>query len=73
MHVATVVAMAALWVVADLPALYLAGVAFVAALLMYEQSLVSDTDLSQVKNAFDLNGYVGIVYFAATALSLYIG
>ena len=73
MHVATVVAMAALWVVANLPALYLAGVAFVAALLAYEQSLVSDTDLSQVKKAFDLNGYVGIVYFAATALSLYIG
>jgi 4-hydroxybenzoate polyprenyltransferase len=73
MHVATVVAMAALWAVADLPALYLAGVAFVAALLVYEQSLVSDTDLSQVKKAFDLNGYVGIVYFAATALSLYIG
>ena len=27
----------------------------------------------QVKRAFDLNGYVGIVYFAATALSLYLG
>jgi 4-hydroxybenzoate polyprenyltransferase len=73
MHVATVLAMAALWVAAALPPLYLAGVAFVAALLVYEQSLVSATDLSQVKKAFDLNGYVGIVYFAATALSLYIG
>ncbi|MGE0443828.1 MAG: UbiA-like polyprenyltransferase [Vicinamibacterales bacterium] len=73
MHVATVLAMAGLWVAAALPPLYLAGVAFVAALLVYEQSLVSATDLSQVKKAFDLNGYVGIVYFAATALSLYIG
>jgi 4-hydroxybenzoate polyprenyltransferase len=72
MHVATVIVMAALWRVADLPLLYLAGVAFVAALLAYEQSLVSPGDLSQVKKAFDLNGYVGIVYFAATALSLYI-
>jgi 4-hydroxybenzoate polyprenyltransferase len=72
MHVATVIVMAALWRVADLPSLYLAGVAFVAALLAYEQSLVSPGDLSQVKKAFDLNGYVGIVYFAATALSLYI-
>ena len=72
MHVATVIVMAALWRVADLPSLYLAGVAFVAALLAYEQSLVSARDLSQVKRAFDLNGYVGIVYFAATALSLYI-
>jgi 4-hydroxybenzoate polyprenyltransferase len=73
MHVATIAAMAALWLAADLPLLYLAGVAFVAVLLFYEQSLVSDDDLSQVKKAFDLNGYVGIVYFAATALSLYIG
>jgi 4-hydroxybenzoate polyprenyltransferase len=72
MHVATVLAMAALWTVADLPVLYLAGVAMVAALLVYEQSLVSADDLSQVKKAFDLNGYVGIVYFAATALALYI-
>jgi 4-hydroxybenzoate polyprenyltransferase len=72
MHVATVIVMAALWRVADLPLLYLVGVAFVAILLAYEQSLVSDRDLSQVKKAFDLNGYVGIVYFAATALALYI-
>ena len=72
MHVATVIAMAALWRVADLPPLYLVGVAIVGALLAYEQSLVSDDDLSQVKRAFDLNGYVGIVYFLATALSLYL-
>jgi 4-hydroxybenzoate polyprenyltransferase len=72
MHVAAVFAMAALWTVADLPVLYLGGVATVAALLVYEQSLVSANDLSQVKKAFDLNGYVGIVYFAATALALYI-
>jgi len=73
MHVATVVVMGALWSVATLPLLYLAGVAIVAALLAYEQSLVSADDLSQVKKAFDLNGYVGIVYFAVTALALYIG
>ena len=41
MHVATVVAMAALWRVAELPPLYLGGVALVAVLLAYEQSLVS--------------------------------
>ncbi|HEX5107626.1 MAG TPA: UbiA-like polyprenyltransferase [Vicinamibacterales bacterium] len=72
MHVGTVLVMGALWSVAGLPALYLAGVAVVAVLLVYEQSLVSADDLSQVKKAFDLNGYVGIVYFAATALALYI-
>jgi 4-hydroxybenzoate polyprenyltransferase len=73
MHVLTIGAMLALWQAGHLPLLYVGGVAFVAILLVYEQSLVSDTDLSQVKKAFDLNGYVGIVYFAATALSLYIG
>ena len=73
MHVATVVVLGALWSVASLPLLYLGGVAVVAVLLAYEQSLVSADDLSQVKRAFDLNGYVGIVYFAATALALYIG
>jgi 4-hydroxybenzoate polyprenyltransferase len=72
-HVATVVAMAVLWRVADLPPLYLAGVAVVAGLLAYEQSLVREDDLSQVKKAFDLNGYVGIVYFATTALALFLG
>ena len=72
MHVGTVVVMTALWSVAGLPILYLGGVAVVAMLLAYEQSLVSPDDLSQVKKAFDLNGYVGIVYFAATALALYI-
>jgi 4-hydroxybenzoate polyprenyltransferase len=73
MHVATVGVMASLWWAANLPPLYVAGVAIVAALLAYEQSLVSEDDLSQVKKAFDLNGWVGIVYFAVTALALYIG
>jgi 4-hydroxybenzoate polyprenyltransferase len=71
MHVATIAAMVAIGTVAALPPLYLAGVVIVGALLVYEQSLVSAADLSQVKRAFDLNGYVGIIYLAATALSLY--
>ena len=73
MHVVTIAAMTALWVVAVLPAVYLGGVAVVALLLGYEQSLVSAHDLSRVKLAFDLNGYVGIVYFGATALAVWLG
>jgi 4-hydroxybenzoate polyprenyltransferase len=73
MHVGTVVVMAVLGWVAVLPPLYFGGVAVVAMLLIYEQSLVTASDLSQVKKAFDLNGYVGIVYFAATALAIYLG
>jgi len=72
MHVAAVACLAALGAVADLGPLYLGGVAIVAGLLVYEQSLVSEHDLSQVKRAFDLNGYVGILYFAATAVSIYV-
>lgn len=73
MHVATVIAMAALWRAAAQPSLYLAGVVVVAVLLTYEQSLVSERDLSQVRKAFDLNGYVGLIYFATTAISLFLG
>ena len=72
MHVATVACMVLLWRSANLPPFYLAGVAVVACLLAYEQSLVSRDDLSQVKKAFDLNGWVGIVYFLSTAASLYL-
>ncbi|HET7694992.1 MAG TPA: UbiA-like polyprenyltransferase [Vicinamibacterales bacterium] len=72
MHAAAVVFLAWLGLVADLTPLYFLGVAVVAALLVYEQSLVSEQDLSQVKRAFDLNGYVGILYFVATAVSIYV-
>jgi 4-hydroxybenzoate polyprenyltransferase len=72
MHVVAVACLAALAGVVDLGRLYLVGVGFVAVLLVYEQSLVSEHDLSQVKRAFDLNGYVGILYFAVTAASIYV-
>lgn len=72
MHVATVLVMAALQPVAGLPALYFFGVAAVAVLLAYEQSLVTADDLSQVKRAFDLNGWVGIAYFLSTAGALWL-
>jgi 4-hydroxybenzoate polyprenyltransferase len=71
MHVLAVICLAALAGVVDLGRLYPIGVALVALLLVYEQSLVSEHDLSQVKRAFDLNGYVGILYFVVTAASLY--
>jgi 4-hydroxybenzoate polyprenyltransferase len=73
LHVLTVAALAALALVVPLGAIYIGGVAAVAALLVYEQSLVSEHDLSQVKRAFDLNGYVGILYFLVTAAAVYVG
>ncbi len=71
MHVVTVACLASLAWIAGLGWIYLAGVAGVAALLGYEQSLVSPRDLSQVKRAFDLNGYVGILYFLTTAIAIH--
>jgi 4-hydroxybenzoate polyprenyltransferase len=72
LHVATIVAMASLALVAPLGRTYLAGVVVVAGLLAYEQSLVSADDLSAAPRAFNLNGYVGILYLLTTAASLYV-
>jgi 4-hydroxybenzoate polyprenyltransferase len=72
LHVVTVAALAAIAWVTPLGPIYLAGVAGVALLLAFEQSLVSASDLSRVKMAFDLNGWVGILYLATTAAAIYV-
>ena len=71
MHLIAVACLVALAFVAPLGRVYLAGVATVAAMLVYEQSLVRADDLSQVKRAFDLNGYVGILYLLVLVVALY--
>ena len=74
MHAVAVLCLAAVSFVPSRPQLapvYLFGVAAVAALLVYEQSLVTADDLSRVKRAFDLNGYVGILYVLVVIVSLY--
>ena len=73
LHVGTVAALAAVALAAPLGGWYLAGVGGVAALLAWEQSLVRADDLSRVRQAFDLNGYVGLFYLAATAGALHAG
>ena len=71
LHVVAVFALAAVGMRASLGVLYAAGVAMVAVLLVWEQSLVRADDLSQVKRAFDMNGWVGVLYFATTALAVF--
>ena len=71
-HLAAVASLAALALVMPLGPLYVAGVAGVAALLAWEQSLVRADDLSRVKQAFDLNGWVGLLYLASTAAALHV-
>ena len=72
MHVVTIVCFLLLGIVTGLGWIYMTGVVGVAALLAWEQSMVSEHDLSQVKRAFDLNGYVGILYLTATAVAVYL-
>jgi 4-hydroxybenzoate polyprenyltransferase len=72
LHVLAVAALAVVGVLASLGPVYLAGVAIVGCLLVWEQSMVSAADLSQVKRAFDLNGWVGLLYFATTAAAVYL-
>ena len=71
LHVAAVVLLAALFVLVPLHPIYLAGVAAVAALLVYEHSLVSADDLSRVDAAFfTVNGWISVGYLAFTILAL---
>jgi 4-hydroxybenzoate polyprenyltransferase len=71
-HVVTIACLLALGRVAALGVIYFAGVAGVAALLAWEQSLVRPSDLSQIKRAFDLNGWVGLLFLLTTAADIYL-
>jgi 4-hydroxybenzoate polyprenyltransferase len=66
LHVAAVVLLAWLYWLTPLHPLYLGGVMVVAILLAYEHSLVRADDLSRVMQAFNLNGWVSLGYFATT-------
>jgi 4-hydroxybenzoate polyprenyltransferase len=67
LHAVTLGALVALAPVGHLGAPYLLGVAVVAALLVYEHAIVRPSDLSRLDAAFfTLNGYVSVVFFAAT-------
>lgn len=72
MHVVAIACLLGLAWVTPLPSFYFAGVALVGLLLVYEQSLVRADDLSRVRLAFDLNGYVGILYLIVLAASIYV-
>lgn len=67
LHASAVGLLAALYWLTPLHPVYLAGVAAVAVLLVYEHSLVRADDLSRVDAAFfTVNGWVSLGYFAAT-------
>jgi 4-hydroxybenzoate polyprenyltransferase len=72
MHVAAVLLLGAVAWLAPLAWPYLAGVAAVAALLAWEHTLVRADDLSRVMQAFNLNGWVSLVYLAFTAAAAWL-
>jgi 4-hydroxybenzoate polyprenyltransferase len=72
LHGVTVLALAFAGGVSGLGGVYGLGVAAVGVLLFYEQTLVRSDDLSRIKRAFDLNGWVGVLYLATTAVAVYL-
>jgi 4-hydroxybenzoate polyprenyltransferase len=67
LHAVTLAALVVLAPVAHLGLPYGTGVAIVAALLVYEHAIVRPSDLTRLDAAFfTLNGYVSVVFFAAT-------
>ena len=73
LHVLMIVCLAALAASLDLGALAVTGIAAVAALLIYEHSLVKPHDLSRVNAAFfTMNGYVSVLFFLFWAADIFL-
>ena len=72
MHAGTVLLLLSLFGLAPLHPVYLAGVAVVAVILALEHALVGPQDLSRVMQAFNLNGWVSLGYFAVTATASWL-
>lgn len=71
LHAASVAALTGVGLGLSLGPLYWVGVALVAALLVYEQRLVSATDLSRVDAAFfSVNGVIAMLYTAAVVVDV---
>ena len=71
LHLAMIVTLAALAFSLHLGVLSLAGIAAVALLLAYEQSLVRPTDFSRVNAAFfTMNGWVSVLFFVFWAADI---
>ncbi|MCY4107812.1 MAG: putative 4-hydroxybenzoate polyprenyltransferase [Chloroflexi bacterium] len=73
-HAATVVLLVSLGLVAGLGWPYWIGVLAAAALLAYESTMVSPTDLGRLQKAFfDMNGYVSVALLIAVSVSYVLG
>jgi 4-hydroxybenzoate polyprenyltransferase len=73
LHLLMVGCLAALVVTLHLGVLAMAGVAAIAALLVYEHMIVKPNDLSRVNAAFfTMNGYVSVLFFLFWAADIFL-
>jgi 4-hydroxybenzoate polyprenyltransferase len=73
LHVITLAALAMLARAGGLGAVYLAGVALIAGILVWEHAIVRPGDLSRLDMAFfNLNGYVSVAFLVATVADVWI-
>jgi 4-hydroxybenzoate polyprenyltransferase len=73
LHVLMVVCLLALVYTLHLGALAIAGIGAIAALLVYEHSLVKPNDFSRVNAAFfTMNGYVSVLFFLFWAADIFL-
>jgi len=73
LHILMIACLAALVVSLDLGLLAIAGIAAVAALLIYEHHLVKPNDFSKVNAAFfTMNGYVSVLFFLFWAADIFL-
>lgn len=73
LHVVTIVSLTALGPIAGLGTVYWIGVGVMTGLLIWEHAIVRPDDLSRLDVAFfSLNGYVSLVFLAATWLDIFI-
>ncbi|MBI5305207.1 MAG: UbiA family prenyltransferase [Chloroflexi bacterium] len=70
-HTITVLALAAVGIIANLGILFWLGVLVVAALLAYENAIVKPNDLSRLDLAFfNVNGYISVIVFLSALFGL---
>src|SRR5205085_10148461 len=73
MHAAMMIPLVALAVRMQLGSIALIGLALVAALLVYEHSLVKPGDLSRVNPAFfNVNAYISVLFFVSWSAAVFL-
>lgn len=74
MHVGTLACFVGVGLVLARGSVYFIGVAVVAALLVYEHSIVRPSDPSRIDKAFfELNGYVSVAFFVFVLIDRFVG